>query len=133
MFYQASATDPECSSESGLQRAEESSCHSSLHQLALAANSCSHQIQDTGVCLQDNHWRCTNIPNSLVQTYVRSRSLRSASERCLVVPSQKGTESLSWTVPSWRNNLPISIRAAESSAIFKKHLKTHLFCHHLTN
>ncbi len=47
--------------------------------------------------------------NSLVQTYVRSRSLRSARERCLVVPSQKGTESLSWTVPSWRNNLPISI------------------------
>ncbi len=60
--YQASATDPECSSQSGLQRAEESSCHTSFHQLALAANSRSHHIQDANVCLQDNHWRCTNIP-----------------------------------------------------------------------
>ncbi len=32
-----------------------------------------------------------------------------------------------------RNILPISIQAAESLAMFKKHLKTHLFRHHLTN
>ncbi len=42
---------------------------------------------------------------SLVQTYAPSRSLRSASERRLVVPSQRGTKSLSrtfsWTVSSW--------------------------------
>ncbi len=65
--------------------------------------------------------------NLLVQTYAPSRSLRSASERRLVVPSQRGTKSLSrtfsWTVPSWWNDLPISIRTAESLAIFKKHLK----------
>ncbi len=70
--------------------------------------------------------------NLLVQTYSPSRSLRSASERRLV-PSQRGTKSLSrtfsWTVPSWWNDLPISIR----TAIFKKHLKTHLFRQHLTN
>ncbi len=75
--------------------------------------------------------------NSLVQTYAPSRSLRSASERRLVVPSQRGTKSLSrtftWTVSSWWNDLPISIRTAESLAIFKKHLKTHLFRQHLTN
>ncbi len=68
--------------------------------------------------------------NSLVQTYAPSRSLRSASERRLVVPSQRGTKSLSrtftWTVPSWWNDLPISIRTAESLAIFKKHLR-HIF------
>ncbi len=50
--------------------------------------------------------------NLLVQTYAPSRSLRSASERRLVVPSQRGTKSLSrtfsWTVPSWWNDLPIS-------------------------
>ncbi len=49
----------------------------------------------------------------------------------------RGTKSLSrtfsWTVPSWWNDLPISIRTAESLAIFKKHLKTHLFRQHLTN
>ncbi len=75
--------------------------------------------------------------NSLVQTYVPSRNLRSANERRLVVPSQRGAKSLSrtfsWTVPSGWNDLPISIRAAESLAIFKKHLKTHHFRHHLTN
>ncbi len=75
--------------------------------------------------------------NLLVQTYAPSRSLRSASERRLVVPSQRGTKSLSrtfsWTVPSWWNDLPISIRTAESLAIFKKHLNTHLFRQHLTN
>ncbi len=74
--------------------------------------------------------------NLLVQTYAPSRSLRSASERRLVVPSQRGTKSLSltfsWTVPSWWNDLPISIRTAESLAIFKKHLKTHLFRQLLT-
>ncbi len=43
--------------------------------------------------------------NSLLQTYVPSRSLRSASERRIIVPSQRGTKSLSLTfsltVPSW--------------------------------
>ncbi len=62
--------------------------------------------------------------NFLVQTYAPSRNLRSASERRLVVPSQRGYQitltDLSWTVPSWWNDLPISIRTAESLAIFKK-------------
>ncbi len=65
--------------------------------------------------------------NSVLQTYVPSRSLRSASELCIIVPSQRGTKSLSQTfsltVPTWWNDLPNSIRAAESLAIFKKWLK----------
>ncbi len=60
--------------------------------------------------------------------------LTNAAFNCI---SQRGTKSLSrtftWTVPSWWNDLPISIRTAESLAIFKKHLKTHLFRQHLTN
>ncbi len=74
--------------------------------------------------------------NSVLQTYVPSRSLCSASERCIIVPSQRGTKSLSLTfsltVPTWWNDLPNSIRAAESLAIFKKRLKTHLFHLYLT-
>ncbi len=74
--------------------------------------------------------------NSLLQTYMPSRSLRSASERCITVPSQRGTKSLlqtfSLTVPIWWNDLPNSIRAAESLPIFKKRLKTHLFHLYLT-
>ncbi len=65
--------------------------------------------------------------NSLLQTYMPSRSLRSASERRITVPSQRGTKSLSQTfsltVPIWWNDLPNSIRAAESLPIFKKRTK----------
>ncbi len=74
--------------------------------------------------------------NALLQTYVPSRSLCSASECHFIVPSQKGTKSLSQTfklnVPSWWNDLPNSIRAAESLAIFKNRRKTHLFHLYLT-
>ncbi len=74
--------------------------------------------------------------NSVLQTYMSSRSLRSASERRITVPSQRGTKSLSqtfsFTVPIWWNDLPSSIRAAESLPIFKKRLKTHLFQLYLT-
>ncbi len=74
--------------------------------------------------------------NSLLQTYVPSRSLCSASERRFNVPSQRGTKSLSLTftlnVPSWWNDLPNSIQEAESLAIFKNRLKTHLFHLYLT-
>ncbi len=69
--------------------------------------------------------------NSVLQTYVPARSFRSASERRIIVPSQRGTKSLSQTftltVPIWWNDLPNSIPAAESLDSFKKRLKTHLF------
>ncbi len=69
--------------------------------------------------------------NSVLQIYMPSRSLRSASERNIIVPSQRATKSLSQTfsltVPIWWNDLHNSIRAAESLLIFKKWLKTHLF------
>ncbi len=75
--------------------------------------------------------------HSLMTIYIPSRSLRSVSERRLVVPSQRGTKSLSrtfsFTVPGWGNELPTLIRNAESQKIFKRHLKTHLFHHHLNS
>ncbi len=71
--------------------------------------------------------------HSLMTIYIPSRSLRSANERRLVVPSQRGTKSLSrtfsFTVPGWWNEL----RNAESLTILKRHLKTHLFRLHLTS
>ncbi len=74
--------------------------------------------------------------NSLFQTYVPSRSLLSANEHRFIVPSQRGTKSLSQTfsltVPIWWNDLPNSIQAAESLPIFKNQLKTHLFHLYLT-
>ncbi len=65
--------------------------------------------------------------DSVLQTYAPSRNLRSASEQCIIVPSQRGTKSLSLTLPTWWNDLSNSIRAAESLAIFKKRLKIHIF------
>ncbi len=51
--------------------------------------------------------------NSLLQTYMPSRSLCSASEQRITVPSQRGTKSLSptfsLTVPIWWTDLPNSI------------------------
>ncbi len=74
--------------------------------------------------------------HSLITIYIPSKSLRSVSERLLVVQSQRGSKSLSrkfkFTVPGWWNELPTPIRTAESLIIFKQHLKTHLFRHHLT-
>ncbi len=74
--------------------------------------------------------------HSLLRIYIPSRSLRSASERRLVVPSQRGSKSLfrtfSFTTPGWWNDLPTPIRSAGSLSIFKQQLKTHLFQHFLT-
>ncbi len=74
--------------------------------------------------------------HSLLRIYIPSRSLRSASERCLVVPSQRGSKSLSrtfsFTIPGWWNDLPTPIRTAGSLSIFKQQLKTHLFQLYLT-
>ncbi len=41
---------------------QKSSLYLSLHQVTLATHSRLYQIQGTDVCLQDNNWRCTNIP-----------------------------------------------------------------------
>ncbi|XP_067268944.1 uncharacterized protein [Pseudorasbora parva] len=73
--------------------------------------------------------------DSLLRVYTPTRSLRSANERRLVVPSQRGMKSLSRTfsfiVPGWWNDLPSSIRTTESLTSFKRQVKTHLFHEHL--
>ncbi len=75
--------------------------------------------------------------HSLMTIYIPSRSLRSASERRLVVPSQRGSKSLSRTFPftvrGWWNDLPTPIENAGSLSTLKQQLKTHLFRHYLTS
>ncbi len=114
----------------------ECTSHLCLSIYQIYTNSCSHKIQGIDVCLQNHHWLCTSLPKFSTSDLCASRSLHSASERHIIVPSQRGTKSLSQTfsltVPSWWNDLPNSIRAAESLAIFKKRLKTHLFHLYLT-
>ncbi len=125
---QTSTNDSERSGMTGLQRAQKSPCYTSLYLPALAPGRSSHQVQDTDAAPSYFH--------SLITIHIPSRSLRSANERRLVVSSQRGTKSLSRTfsfiIPGWWNELPSLIPNAESLTIFKRHLKTHLFCHHLT-
>ncbi len=75
--------------------------------------------------------------HSLMTIYIPSRSLRSASERHLMVPSQRGSKSISrtfwFTTSGWWNDLPTHIRNAGSLLPFKQQLKTHLFRHYLTS
>ncbi len=59
--------------------------------------------------------------HSLLRICMPSRSLRSASERRLVVPSQRGSKSLSRTYLCG-NDLPTPIRNAGSLSIFKQQL-----------
>ncbi len=83
------------------------------------------------------HW-CLHIEQPQASTHLLpltddnlhpSRSLRSAGERRLVVPLQRGTKN----VPGWWNEFPTPIRNVESLPVFKRHLKTHLFRLHLTS
>ncbi len=69
--------------------------------------------------------------NSLLQTYRDGTVMHRSLAEHTLLEGQRGTKSLSQTfsltVPIWWNDLPNSIRAAESLPIFKKWLKTHSF------
>ncbi len=53
----------------------------------LATKSCSHKIQGIDVAFKTTTGSAPLYLNSLLQTYVPSRNLHSASERCFIVPS----------------------------------------------
>ncbi len=73
--------------------------------------------------------------HSLLRIYIPSRSLRSVSERRLMVPSQRGSKSLSrtfsFTVPGRWNDLPTPSWTLDPCQP-KQQLKMHLFQHYLT-
>jgi hypothetical protein len=70
--------------------------------------------------------------SELISIYTPSRSLRSSSDtRILRIPSVRtksyGQRSFSYQAPTTWNNLPVSLRHAESVTSFRSSLKTHLF------
>ncbi len=101
----------------------------------------------TSLCLLALATSCSSHPgwtgsapayfHSLLRIYIPSRSLRSASEWRLVVPSQRGSKSLSrtfsFTVSDWWNDFFTPIRNTGSLSIFNQQMKTHLFQHYLTS
>ncbi len=106
----------------------------SLHWLPVSARI---QFKTLMLAYRKTTGSATTYFHSLLRIYIPSRSLRSASEQRLVVPSQRGSKSLSrtfsFTVPGRWNDLPTPIRNAGSLSIFKQQLKTHLFHHYLTS
>ncbi len=80
-----------CSSQSVLQRAEESSCNTSLHQLHWLPIAAHIKFKVLMLTYKTTTGAAPIYLNSLVQIYEPSRSLRSANERRLVVPYQRGT------------------------------------------
>ncbi len=96
----------------------------SLHWLPVAARI---QFKTLMLAYRTTTGSAPSYFHSLLRIYIPSRSLRSASERRLVVPSQRGSKSLSrtfsFTVPGWWNDLPTRIRNT-GSPIFKQQLKT---------
>ncbi len=106
----------------------------SLHWLPIAAHI---KFKTLMLAYRKNTGSAPTYFHSILLIYITSRSLRSASERRLVVPSQRGSKSLSrtfsFTIPGWWNDLPTPIRNAGSLSIFKQQLKTHLFRPYLTS
>lgn len=103
---------------------KKNSCYSSAYRSSLASSCSAHPIQSSAPGLQSNN------PNfhSLIQSYVPSWQLLSASERRLVLPPQHGARSVARlffsVVPQWWNNLPNSVHSAESLSTFKTTQKT---------
>ncbi|XP_061103497.1 uncharacterized protein LOC133132217, partial [Conger conger] len=71
---------------------------------------------------------------SLITPYSPARPLRSASSGHLTVPSLRApggraarSRLFSVLVPQWWNDLPTTVRTAESLPLFRRRLKTHLF------
>ncbi len=124
MHNQTSTDDSECSSTTGLsehKRAHVTPLFISLHWLSVVARI---KFKTLMLTYRTATGSAPSYFHSLMTIYIPSRSLRSASERHLVVPSERGTKSLSrtfsFTVPGWCNELPHPphIQNAESLTIF---------------
>ncbi|KAI2668556.1 hypothetical protein H4Q32_005298 [Labeo rohita] len=129
VFLHAQSTnDSECSSTSGLQGAHVTPLFVTLHWLPVAARD---KFKTLMLAYRTATGSAPAYLHSLLQIYTPSRSLRSTSERHLVVPSQRGTKSLyrtfSCTIPGWWNDLPTPNQNADSLTTFKRLLKTHRF------
>lgn len=92
------------------------------------------RIQFKFAVLAFQHFEGTLPPylSSLLCTYQPSRSLRSSSEKLLKTPrvnlKTAGERSFHFSTSVVWNSLPNSIRNIPTLPVFKRHLKTHLFC-----
>ena len=98
-----------------------------LHWLPISQRIQFRILVQTFTTLQSSH---PSYISSLLILLTYSYSLRSVTGSCLFVPKSNklvGDKSFSSTAPRLWNNLPSLLRNANSSEIFKKLLKSHLF------
>ncbi|KAI4887550.1 hypothetical protein NFI96_017119, partial [Prochilodus magdalenae] len=74
---------------------------------------------------------------AMVKSRAVPRALRASSTARLEPPSlriygRQASRLFSVLAPRWWNELPLGVRTAESLAVFKRRLKTHLFIKHLS-
>ncbi|KAI4901721.1 hypothetical protein NFI96_000207 [Prochilodus magdalenae] len=74
---------------------------------------------------------------AMVKSRAVPRALRASSTARLEPPSlrthgRQASRLFSVLAPRWWNELPLSVRTAESLAVFKRRLKTHLFVKHVS-
>ncbi|KAI4899785.1 hypothetical protein NFI96_011790 [Prochilodus magdalenae] len=74
---------------------------------------------------------------AMVKSRAVPRALRASSTARLEPPSlrthgRQASRLFSVLAPRWWNELPLGVRTAESLAVFKRRLKTHLFVKHLS-
>ncbi|KAI4891248.1 hypothetical protein NFI96_014920, partial [Prochilodus magdalenae] len=74
---------------------------------------------------------------AMVKSRAVPRALRASSTARLEPPSlrthgRQASRLFSVLAPRWWNELPLGVRTAESLAVFKRRLKTHLFVMHLS-
>ena len=104
----------------------------SLHRLAVRQRM---EFKLLLLVFRDVHHRCPvyNIMLSLyiVIPYTPTRTLRSADQHLLIIPryhlERYGRRAFSVAGPTLWNALPPAIRRANSVAVFKSSLKTHIF------
>ena len=97
----------------------------------MVACSSANQIQAYFTCVSRCASSLCTYLSSLVIPYTPSRTLRSADLHLLTIPryhlERYGRRAFSVAGPTLWNALPAAIRQSNSVAVFKSHLKKHLF------
>ena len=99
---------------------------------ALTACRTQNRIQDCYNFLQHNHWTALPYLSNLLELNNPSHTLcTSADTRIFRIPNRRkrfqGQCTFSFIGPSIWNNLPFSVRHAQTLSAFKSQLKTHIF------
>ena len=93
-------------------------------EIALAAGELSHNSQGSAAYIRGTARLAPNYLNTLLQSYMPSRSLRSETGHFLIMPKARrklGCHSLAYAGPKLWSELPVNIRTTTSIASFRSY------------